>query len=89
VCDGLADWVDFREKSKGIIAREILPRSEPSFAPAPLNPALPPVELHGVVFEDPELSEKVKAERARLVQEARMISYFGPEKGFVQVNAET
>ncbi len=86
--DGLADWVDPAQKPLGIVAREMLPRSEPVFAPEPLNPALPPAEVHGLHFEDPEKNSEILAERTRLVTAARMVTYFGPAASLVELGQE-
>jgi hypothetical protein len=87
VCDGLADWVDSADPTKGIIAREILPRSEPVFLPEPVNPALPPLEVHGVHFEDPEKDRTKLSERTNLVEAARMLTYFGADKNLIPVES--
>ena len=86
VADLLAVWIDPANPSKGIRCREFLPREVlPVFTSEPANPALPPVEVQGCYFVDPEPSEEKLAERNRLIQEARMITHFGPGKELVQV----
>lgn len=77
--DGLADWVDPSDAKQGIIARELLPRDTPTFAPEPLNPALPPSEVPGLKFDDPERNPETLERRTLLVAQARMVTYFGPE----------
>lgn len=86
VSDLLADWVNPADYSRGIVARDMLPRGEPAFPPdtsALDRLTLPPAEVQGVHFQDPEPSKATLAERARLVTEARMITYFGVEKNIV------
>jgi hypothetical protein len=83
VADLLAEWVNPSDHSQGIIAREFLPRETmPDFSPAPLE-TLPASELPGVKFEDPENSEAKREERARLVEAARMVTYFGSDKELI------
>ena len=74
---GRAAWVDPADESLGIVALELLSRSTPVFRPEPLNPALPPSEIPGLKFDDPEKSAEKLAERALLVANARAVTYFG------------
>lgn len=86
VSDLLADWVDSADPVKGIIAREFLPRETPPvFLPEPPRESLPPVEISGVKFEDPEKDREKLAERAHLIQEARTVAYFGRDKELISV----
>ena len=77
VLDGLAEWINPELPKLGILAKELLPRDTPLFAPEPLNPALPPSEIPGLKFDDPEKSAEKLAERALLVANARAVTYFG------------
>lgn len=63
---GLADWVDLRDFSKGIVAREMLYFGErpQKVETADLSKCLPPVELPGVRFILP--IEQARREAAKL-----------------------
>lgn len=88
VLDRLADWLNPDDRSAGIIAREYLPRETPPvYVPTPEREWLPPVEVSGCVFEDPEQSAEKLAERARLLQGARTVVMFGNDKE-LQISAQ-
>lgn len=89
VLDRLADWINPADHAAGIVAREYLPRETPPVhVPEPPREILPPVEVSGCVFEDPEQSGEKLAEHARLLKEARTVVMFGNDKRLVEIASQ-
>jgi hypothetical protein len=89
VRERLADWVNAADSSKGIVAREFLPReNQPAFLPEPARPGLPPIEIDGIKFDDPEKDRAKLAERGWLLQQARTVAYFGADKDLTRLATE-
>lgn len=76
VRSGVADWIDPFDPRKGIIAREMLHFGERAIPVETVSVAhalraLPPLELHGTQFEDPEQNSEKRQDRACLIVRAQ------------------
>ncbi|MGA9672790.1 MAG: hypothetical protein WBQ94_26470 [Terracidiphilus sp.] len=83
VSQGRADWVDSADPAQGILCREFLYSGERLKPAEPehvkklsLRSALPPVEVGGTQFKDPEIRLSARQDRACLIIRARAYAHF-------------
>jgi hypothetical protein len=88
---GRADWVDRNDHAKGIICRAFLYSGQQLVIAAPETLSklarpracpLPPLEVEGTRFDDPEKARR--RDRTRLIVTARAIAYFDTSVELVQ-----
>lgn len=80
---GRADWIDATDHSKGILCRAFLYSGEALKLAQPeqvrqlsLRGALPPLEVHGTVTFEPQISLVKREDRHGLIVRARAFAHF-------------